>query len=146
MKQGDMVNRENNLKCPNCKNELEEEYQGNFYFSKEIDGEILEYDEEISRYTCKNCGCVYKGNFFEKSEDNIELIWNNNSKVYDCPNCKNKLEYKGEVTFYEDYGDLGISSYKCSKYICNSCGNAYKEEQNGYSWEKDNVTLEQITD
>ena len=142
MKQGDIVNRENNLKCPNCKNKLVEKYQGRFYYMTDVG----ERDSEISKYTCEHCGNIYQGDFLEKSEDRIYLIWNNNSKVYNCPNCNDKLEYKGEVEFYENNEVLGFFSYRCPKYVCNSCGNAYKEEQNGCSWEKDNVTLEQITD
>ena len=70
MKQEDIVNRDNSLKCPNCNGELEEIYQGNFYFSNEQG----EYDEEISKYICKNCGNVYQGRSFIEDETGLELI------------------------------------------------------------------------
>lgn len=71
MKQGDIVNRENSLKCPNCNGEIEEIYQGNFYFSNEQG----EYDEEISKYICKNCGNVYQGRSFIEDETNLNLLY-----------------------------------------------------------------------
>lgn len=78
MVSGEKVNRKlmkiGDLKCPNCKNELEEEYQGNFYFSREIDGEILEYDEEISKYYCNNCGAIYQGKFLLTNVEYLKVI------------------------------------------------------------------------
>lgn len=70
MKKGDIVNRENNLKCPNCSCDLEEIYQGNYYFSDE-QGEI---DAELSEYVCKNCNNVYQGEYLLDDENYLVLL------------------------------------------------------------------------
>ena len=70
MKKGDIVSRENNLKCPNCSSDLKEIYQGNIYVNSETGG----YDEEISKYVCKKCGNIYQGRFLLEDESSLELL------------------------------------------------------------------------
>ena len=70
MKKGDIVSRENNLKCPNCSSDLKEIYQGNIYVNSVTGG----YDEEISKYVCKKCGNIYQGRFLLEDESYLELL------------------------------------------------------------------------
>ena len=70
MKKGDIVSRENNLKCPNCSSDLKEIYQGNIY----VNSENGRYDEEISKYVCKKCGNIYQGRFLLEDESYLELL------------------------------------------------------------------------
>ena len=85
MKKGDIVNRENNLKCPNCSCDLEEIYQGNQYFSDE-QGEI---DAELSEYVCKNCNNVYQGEYLLDDENYLVLL--NDRKIVKKKKIKKRI-------------------------------------------------------